>query len=202
MQTEVSNYAPYSQVHGKVPTIAHCPQLTVFSGRDKPKTGVSTTKCNTRFQNRIFLSSISPKRDLPPGFFQDVSSLPQSYSNISLRQTQYPFAIDHYRLRFNKTKRRRPKIPPPIPNHPAPLDAKGWSVRTNYKLAAYSEYKQELDVAAKFYELAYTELMDLFSSTAILPPRSKRWQEARVLVDSISYKVPPSTTSTTTKPAD
>src|SRR5271155_5258103 len=49
--------------------------------------------------------------------------------------------------RFNKTKRRRPKIPPPIPNHPAPLDAKGWSVRTNYKLAAYSEYKQELDVA-------------------------------------------------------
>lgn len=72
---------------------------------------------------------------------------------------------------------------------PAPLDAKGWSVRVNYKLAAYSEYRQELDVAIKYYELAYNELIDLFSSTAILPPRSKRWGEARVLADSIFYKV-------------
>ena len=76
-----------------------------------------------------------------------------------------------------------------MPNLPTPLDAKGWSVRINFKLAAYSEYKQELDVAIKFYELAYNELTDLFSSTAALPPRSKRWAEARVLADSISYKV-------------
>jgi trafficking protein particle complex subunit 11 len=97
--------------------------------------------------------------------------------------------MEHYRLRFNKTKRRRPRIPPAIANAPAPLDAKGWSVRTNFKLAAYSEYKQELDVAIKFYDLAYNELIDLFSSTAILPPRSRRWKEARILADSISYKV-------------
>lgn len=117
--------------------------------------------------------------------------MPVLVSKSSLRQSQYPFAIDHYRLRFNKTKKRRPKIPPPIPNLPAPLDTRGWTVRTNYKLAAYSEYKQELDVAAKFYEIAYNELMDLFSSTAVLPPRTKRWTEARVLADSISYKVAP-----------
>lgn len=110
-------------------------------------------------------------------------------SNARLRQSQYPFAVEHYRLRFNKTKRRRLRIPPALPNQPAPLDAKGWSVRTNFKLAAYSEYKQELDVAVKFYEIAYNELTDLFSSTAILPPRSKRWTEARILADSISYKV-------------
>jgi hypothetical protein len=110
-------------------------------------------------------------------------------SNARLRQSQYPFAVEHYRVRFNKTKRRRPRIPPALPNQPAPLDAKGWSVRTNFKLAAYSEYKQELDVAVKFYEIAYNELTDLFSSTAILPPRSKRWTEARILADSISYKV-------------
>lgn len=97
--------------------------------------------------------------------------------------------MDHYRLRFNKTKRRRPKIPPSIPNHLVPLDSKGWNVRTNFKLAAYSEYKQELDTAIKFYELTYNELTDLFSSTAILPPRSRRWIEARILADSISYKV-------------
>jgi trafficking protein particle complex subunit 11 len=106
-----------------------------------------------------------------------------------LRHSQYPFAIEHYRLRFNKAKRRRPRIPPAQPNQPSPLDTKGWSVRQNFKLAAYSEYKQELDVAVKFYELAYNELIDLFSSTAILPPRTKRWTEARVLADSISYKL-------------
>ena len=112
-------------------------------------------------------------------------------SDNRLRQSQYPFAIEHYRLRFNKAKRRRPRIPPVLPDQPPPLDAKGWSVRTNFKLAAYSEYKQELDVAIKFYEIAYSELIDLFSSTAILPPRTKRWGEARVLADSISYKVHP-----------
>jgi trafficking protein particle complex subunit 11 len=74
---------------------------------------------------------------------------------------------------------------------PAPLDSRGWTVRANFKLGAYSEYKQELDVAIKFYEISYNELIELFSSTAILPPRSKRWAEARVLADSISYKVSP-----------
>jgi hypothetical protein len=114
---------------------------------------------------------------------------PSLVINLRLRQSQYPFALEHYRLRSNKTKRRRPRIPPAIPNTPPPLDAKGWSVRTNFKLGAYSEYRQELDVAIKFYELAYNELTDLFSSTAILPPRTIRWTEARVLADSISYKV-------------
>lgn len=31
--------------------------------------------------------------------------------------------------------------------------------------------------------------MDMFSSVAILPPRTKRWAEARVLADSVSFKV-------------
>lgn len=44
-------------------------------------------------------------------------------------------------------------------------------------------------MAIKFYDLAYAELIDLFSSTAVLPPRSKRWTEARVLADAIAYKV-------------
>jgi hypothetical protein len=126
------------------------------------------------------ISTISSERNLP------------TYPIISsLRQSQYPFALEHYRLRFNKTKRRRPKIPQSIPNAPPPLDTKGWSVRTNFKLAAYSEYRQEFDVAIKFYDIAYNELMDLFSSTAILPPRTKRWSDARILSDSIAYKVSP-----------
>jgi len=41
----------------------------------------------------------------------------------------------------------------------------------------------------KFYDLAYNELIDLFSSTAILPPSTKRWTEARILADSLAYKL-------------
>jgi trafficking protein particle complex subunit 11 len=106
-----------------------------------------------------------------------------------LRQSQYPFAVEHFRLRFNKTKKRRPKIPPALPNQPPPLDSKGWSVRTNFKLAVFSEFKQELDIAIKHYDTSLSELIDLFSSTAILAPRSKRWTEARILADSITYKL-------------
>jgi len=152
-------------------------------------TGLSSPKFIPGRKDRTILSATSRKWGRSPWILQNVSSFSLNSTDISLRQSQYPFAVEHYRLRFNKTKRRRPRIPPAQPNLPPPLDAKGWSVRTNYKLAAFSEYKQELDVAVKFYELAYNELIDLFSSTAILPPRSKRWTEARVLADSISYKV-------------
>ena len=44
-------------------------------------------------------------------------------------------------------------------------------------------------MAVKFYDLAYNELIDLFSSTAILPPSTKRWTEARILADSLAYKL-------------
>ena len=33
--------------------------------------------------------------------------------------------------------------------------------------------------------------MIMFGSTAILPPRTKRWAEAKVLADTINFKVRP-----------
>jgi len=47
----------------------------------------------------------------------------------------------------------------------------------------------------RHYQDAYETLTIMFGSTAILPPRTKRWAEAKVLVDCINIKVRASTPS-------
>lgn len=42
---------------------------------------------------------------------------------------------------------------------------------------------------ARHYQDAHNTLVVMFGSTAILPPRTKRWAEAKVLVDCINIKV-------------
>ena len=44
-------------------------------------------------------------------------------------------------------------------------------------------------MSSRHYQDAYTTLMIMFGSTAILPPRTKRWAEAKVLADTINFKV-------------
>lgn len=46
-----------------------------------------------------------------------------------------------------------------------------------------------LNFMARHYEDCWEALIEMFSSAAMLPPRTKRWAEARVLADSISFKV-------------
>jgi trafficking protein particle complex subunit 11 len=41
----------------------------------------------------------------------------------------------------------------------------------------------------RHYQDAYAMLVVMFGSTATLPPRTKRWAEAKVLADCISVKV-------------
>ena len=41
----------------------------------------------------------------------------------------------------------------------------------------------------RHYQDAYEMLIIMFGSTAILPPRTKRWAEAKVLADCINIKV-------------
>lgn len=41
----------------------------------------------------------------------------------------------------------------------------------------------------RHYQDAYATLTIMFGSTAILPPRTKRWAEAKVLADCINIKV-------------
>lgn len=44
----------------------------------------------------------------------------------------------------------------------------------------------------RHYEDCYDTLVDMFSSTSLLTPRTKRWAEAKVLADCLTVKVCPS----------
>lgn len=45
------------------------------------------------------------------------------------------------------------------------------------------------DACSRHYQDAYDVLTVMFGSVAILPPRTKRWAEAKVLADCIDVKV-------------
>ena len=98
------------------------------------------------------------------------------------------------------------------------LSTQAANVRYEYKAAVFAEMRGEIEVALKHYEDCYASLYDLFlpsaktlssntgmsasftanisssngNSTARasqLQPRTKRWAEARVLADCISFKI-------------
>ncbi|CAG8562050.1 3931_t:CDS:10 [Ambispora leptoticha] len=104
---------------------------------------------------------------------------------------------------------QRSKLPSPVsasyvqlpseqpPNMtPQPLGIQGWMVRYDYKMATFAEFRQEIETAIKYYESAYNLLLDMFAPTSSITPgapgfpiRTKRWTEAKVLVDCINLKI-------------
>jgi hypothetical protein len=43
----------------------------------------------------------------------------------------------------------------------------------------------------RHYEDSYDTLVEMFASSALLAPRTKRWAEAKVLADCLTVKVRP-----------
>ncbi|KAJ3101625.1 hypothetical protein HDU97_001238 [Phlyctochytrium planicorne] len=86
-----------------------------------------------------------------------------------------------------------------------PLNPMGWSVRYEYKSGVFAEFRQELETAIRHYEGAYQSLVDMFhsalsgglfapggggsSGSDVLVPFSPRWNEARILADSINLRI-------------
>lgn len=120
----------------------------------------------------------------------------------SLKSELWESALDFYREHSRRVRRKRgrPSVtasssayvaqnlstgPTPTP----PLSQQGWHARSDFKLATFAEIRQEIEVALKHYEDAWEDLSVMFGSTAILPPRTKRWAEAKVLIDCINIKV-------------
>ncbi|KAF8119406.1 Gryzun, putative trafficking through golgi-domain-containing protein [Boletus edulis] len=118
----------------------------------------------------------------------------------SLQDALYEPAVEYYTSHSKRVRRKRNRHsqvstynpPPLIPvgaASPRPLRPEGWTVRYEYKMACFAEFRGEDEVALKHYQDAYTTLMIMFGSTAILPPRTKRWAEAKVLADTINFKI-------------
>ncbi|KAJ7030012.1 Gryzun, putative trafficking through golgi-domain-containing protein [Mycena alexandri] len=119
----------------------------------------------------------------------------------SLQQALYEPALEYYTAHSKRVRRKRnrhsqaissypmPHTPLGTPGIGRPLRPEGWTVRYEYKMACFAEFRGEDDIALKHYQDAYEMLVIMFGSTAILPPRTKRWAEAKVLADCINIKV-------------
>ncbi|KAJ6491785.1 Gryzun, putative trafficking through golgi-domain-containing protein [Mycena vitilis] len=119
----------------------------------------------------------------------------------SLQQALYEPAIEYYTAHSKRVRRKRNRHSQAVSSYPVPhtplgtaglnrpLRPEGWTVRYEYKMACFAEFRGEDDIALKHYQDAYGMLVIMFGSTAILPPRTKRWAEAKVLADCINIKV-------------
>ncbi|KAF9486045.1 hypothetical protein BDN70DRAFT_870556 [Pholiota conissans] len=119
----------------------------------------------------------------------------------SLQQALYDPALEYYTAHSKRVRRKRNRHSQNASSYPnaaglggglniaRPLRAEGWTVRYEYKMACFAEFRGEDEVALKHYQDAYEMLIIMFGSTAILPPRTKRWAEAKVLADCINIKI-------------
>lgn len=120
----------------------------------------------------------------------------------SLQGALYDFAQDYYREHARRVRRKRARYPPPqsvvqpilqsVSSSTPPLSREGWQVRAEYKLATFAELGADYESAMSHYQEAYGLLAGprgMLGSTMLLPPRTKRWAEAKVLADTFSIRI-------------
>ncbi|WWC69487.1 uncharacterized protein I206_103428 [Kwoniella pini CBS 10737] len=120
----------------------------------------------------------------------------------SLQDALYDSAVEYYSNHAKRVKRKRSRLPlsqnilsPSITGQgsggsvPKALSPQGWAVRYDWKAGWFAEVRGEFDVARRHYEDCWNELAKMFASTTTLPPRTKRWAEAKVLADCVAIRI-------------
>jgi hypothetical protein len=103
--------------------------------------------------------------------------------------TLYPGALEYYRelSKHSRRKRNKGSIPPPTIPASRALSSQAWTLRYEFKLGVFAEFRQEMDVAARNYETAYEKLLaEVFETTSSW---SERWTEARCLSDALTLRI-------------
>ncbi|KAI9017652.1 Gryzun, putative trafficking through golgi-domain-containing protein [Gaertneriomyces semiglobifer] len=123
-------------------------------------------------------------------------------------------AYGYYRDHDKRIKRKKARLPPLHASAPpaqamapatSPLPPLGWHLRYEYKIAAFAEFRQDVETAIRHYETAYDLLTQLMhgamSGGVLIPggggtggshwlqPFTSRWTDARTLADCISLKI-------------
>lgn len=139
-------------------------------------------------------TGLDPKNSLfflPP----DTSRVEIASFVTSLLATLQPICVEYYRdlTKHARRKKNRGQIPPPtVPptrGTSQTLSAQGWAVRYEFKLGVFAEFRQEMDAAGRHYTSAFDALLGpdgVFETTASWSPR---WDEARLLADSIAIRI-------------
>lgn len=114
----------------------------------------------------------------------------------NLMATLQPFCVEYYRDLAKHARRKKAR------GGPAPqlssinggasqsTSTSGWNVRYDVKLGVFAEFRGELDVAERHFSAAIEELFSseggVLETTANWSPR---WNEARILSDSIAVRL-------------
>ncbi|OCF45455.1 hypothetical protein I317_00702 [Kwoniella heveanensis CBS 569] len=119
----------------------------------------------------------------------------------SLQDALYDSAMEYYSAHGKRVRRKRSRVPvsqtalSPVGGQaasgsgPRALGPQGWAVRYDWKAGWFAEVRGDFDVARRHYEDCWNELARMFSSTTTLPPRTKRWAEAKVLADCVAVRI-------------
>lgn len=124
----------------------------------------------------------------------------------SLVKASEVLTSDYYREHARHVRRNRARYPPP-PSVAQPilqaamkaglcsaqstmLNAAGWHIRTHYKLGALAELQGDMAESHSMYAEAYKTLMQQYLPyPTVVLPRTRRWAEAKVLADTLSFKL-------------
>ncbi|ORY33796.1 Foie gras liver health family 1-domain-containing protein [Naematelia encephala] len=116
----------------------------------------------------------------------------------SLQDALFDAAMEYYSNHAKRVRRKRSRVPVSQLGVPTPiqggvigraLGSQGWAVRYDWKAGWFAEVRGELDAARRHYEDCWNELARMFASTQMLPPRTKRWAEAKVLADCVAIRI-------------
>ncbi|WWC90065.1 uncharacterized protein L201_004998 [Kwoniella dendrophila CBS 6074] len=121
----------------------------------------------------------------------------------SLQDALFDSAMEYYSNHAKRVRRKRSRVP--ISQNPfssssaitqnqsqgasKALRPQGWAVRYDWKAGWFAEVRGDFDTARRHYEDCWNELAKMFSSTTTLPPRTKRWAEAKVLADCVAIRI-------------
>ncbi|KAF9132227.1 hypothetical protein BGW39_000547 [Mortierella sp. 14UC] len=143
---------------------------------------------------------------LPPSNSQEISDFA-----VNLQRSQYEGSMNYYKEQVKRHKKKKSNLPSTTASvrpgqhsnsgvsqqaQQQTLSVQGWMFRYDFKMGMFSECKQDIDNAVKFYESAYGLLIDMFAVTSTITPgtpglqaRTKRWAEAKVLADCLCLKI-------------
>ena len=119
-----------------------------------------------------------------------------------IQKSLFESSLNYYREHIKRIRKKRQKTSTNIPKS-SRIGTVVWNIRYDFKLAVFSEFRQEFESAIKLYESCYLLIVDLFNNSVdaalvsgvaftsldSLIPFSDRWNELKVFVDSLSIKV-------------
>ncbi len=138
-------------------------------------------------------TGLDPKNSLfflPP----NISRVEVSSFVTSVLSALQPVCIEYYRdlTKHARRKKGRGTIPaptlPPTRGTSQTLSQLGWSLRYDFKLGVFAEFRQEMDAASRHYTFALDALLGpdgIFETTAGWSPR---WDETRLLADTLALR--------------